>query len=52
MASEQRWKIIADGTSAGEREQIAQALRAYCGLDCYAMYAIWKKLHGVDGAGL
>lgn len=50
-ASEQWWKMTADDTPAGEREQIAQALRAYCGLDSYAMFAIWKKLHEVIGAG-
>jgi hypothetical protein len=50
MASEQWWKMTADDTPAGERERIAQELRAYCGLDSYAMYAIWKKLHQVvDG---
>jgi hypothetical protein len=26
---------------------IAQALRAYCGLDSYAMFAIWRKLQRV-----
>ena len=44
MASEQWWKMTADDTPAGERERIAQALRAYCGLDSYAMFAIWRKL--------
>jgi len=44
MASEQWWAMTADDTAAGERERIAQALRAYCGLDSYAMFAIWKKL--------
>ena len=51
MASEQWWKMTADDTPAGERERIARALRAYCGLDSYAMYAIWRKLHGIVGAG-
>jgi Domain of unknown function(DUF2779) len=44
MASEQWWKMTADDTPSGERERIAQALRAYCGLDSYAMFAIWRKL--------
>lgn len=51
-ASEQWWKMTAGGMPAGERERIAQALRVYCGLDSYAMYAIWKKLHHVVKAGL
>jgi hypothetical protein len=44
-ASEQWWKMTADDTPAGERERIAHALRAYCGLDSYPMYAIWMRLH-------
>ena len=51
MASEQWWKMTAADTPAGERERIAQALRAYCGLDSYAMFAIWSKLQRVVGAG-
>jgi hypothetical protein len=47
MASEQWWKMTDGETAAGERERIAQALRTYCALDSYAMYAIWKKLHRV-----
>ena len=50
-ASEQWWKMTADDMPAGERERIAQALRVYCGLDSYAMYAIWKKLHQVVDGG-
>jgi Predicted membrane protein (DUF2157) len=43
-ASEQWWKMTAEDTPAGERERIARALREYCGLDSYAMYAIWGAL--------
>jgi len=46
-ASEQWWKMTAQDTPARERERIADALRLYCGLDSYAMYAIWRKLHEV-----
>jgi hypothetical protein len=52
MASEQWWKMTADDTPAGERAQIAQALRTYCGLDSYAMFAIWRKLQLVIANGL
>ena len=44
MASEQWWTMTAAETQAGERAAIADALRAYCKLDSYAMYAIWRKL--------
>jgi uncharacterized protein DUF2779 len=45
-ASEQWWAMTAAGTEAGERSTIADALRTYCKLDSYAMYAIWRKLLG------
>ena len=44
MASEQWWAMTAVETEASERTAIADALRAYCKLDSYAMYAIWRKL--------
>jgi hypothetical protein len=44
MASEQWWSMTAAGSGASERAAIADALRAYCKLDSYAMYAIWRKL--------
>ena len=37
--------MTAAETEANERVIIADALRKYCGLDSFAMYAIWKKLH-------
>ena len=46
-ASEQWWKMTADDIQVGERKGIEEALRKYCGLDSYAMYAIWKELHRV-----
>lgn len=45
MASEQWWTMTAAETEASERSAIAAALRAYCRLDSYAMYAIWKELN-------
>jgi hypothetical protein len=44
MASEQWWTMTAAETKASERAAIADALRCYCKLDTYAMYAIWKAL--------
>lgn len=41
-ASEQWWKMTAVETATSERDSIADALRAYCKLDSYAMYAIWR----------
>jgi hypothetical protein len=46
-ASEQWWTMTGAETSAGERVAIADALRVYCKLDSYAMYAIWKELQDV-----
>ena len=43
-ASEQWWTMTAVETDASERAAIADGLRAYCKLDSYAMYAIWRKL--------
>jgi hypothetical protein len=43
-ASEQWWKMTAPETQEAERKAIADALLAYCKLDSYAMYAIWRKL--------
>jgi hypothetical protein len=39
--------MIAPTTSAAAKQEIAQALRAYCGRDSYAMLAIWKVLREV-----
>ena len=52
MASEQWWAMTAAGVEAGQRAAISDALRAYCKLDSYAMYAIWRKLHQVVDLGL
>ena len=46
-ASEQWWTMTAAETEASERAAIADALRAYCKLDSYAMYAIWRKLQHI-----
>jgi hypothetical protein len=44
QASEAWWAMVTS-TDASEREMIASDLKKYCGLDTYAMYAIWKHLH-------
>jgi hypothetical protein len=36
--------MIASMTPEPERQAIAKALREYCALDTYAMYAIWRVL--------
>jgi hypothetical protein len=43
-ASEQWWTMTAAETISSERAAVADALRSYCKLDTYAMYAIWKTL--------
>lgn len=44
QAADAWWKMVALDTSPEEREGIAHDLKVYCGLDTYAMYAIWHHL--------
>lgn len=46
-ASSAWWKMVAGSAWPWERKRIAKALRAYCALDSYAMYAICKALDEV-----
>jgi hypothetical protein len=46
-ASERWWMMTDEGTDAEVHASTVAALREYCGLDTYAMYAIWKKLQQV-----
>lgn len=42
----EKWNQMTSGTLASEEQkEIAANLKAYCKLDTYAMYAIWKKLY-------
>jgi hypothetical protein len=43
-ASEQWWEMVSGKGGPQKRREIADALRAYCKLDTYAMYAIWRVL--------
>jgi len=45
QASERWWSMVASDTSKEELEDISKNLKIYCGLDTYAMYAIWKHLY-------
>ena len=38
-------KIVSSSFSEAEKEKAIKDLRVYCGLDTYAMYAIWRDLH-------
>ena len=38
---------MVSSTSSDEQEMIAKDLKKYCGLDTYAMYAIWRHLHEI-----
>jgi hypothetical protein len=44
--------MVAPDTPAEEKQRIARDLKIYCGLDTYAMYAIWHHLQEIitDGA--
>jgi hypothetical protein len=46
-ASNEWWRMISSTTSPAEKREIARALRAYCGRESYAMYAIWRVLQQV-----
>lgn len=49
----QKWNEMTMGNlSEKEKEKIKQDLKIYCGLDTYAMYAIWKVLHKLHVASI
>jgi hypothetical protein len=42
----EKWNQVVSGTLGDEEKAlIIEALKTYCGLDTYAMYAIWKSLY-------
>ena len=45
QAADAWWTMVSPATSPEESKQTAIDLKKYCGLDTYAMYAIWKHLH-------
>lgn len=45
QASNAWWEMLAPGTPPERSAEIAKDLKIYCGLDTYAMYAIWEKLY-------
>jgi len=44
-ASNEWWRMVGPTTDPDEKAAIAKALREYCALDTYAMYAIWRILN-------
>ena len=45
------WNKLVNGHYFGEtKERTISNLKVYCGLDTYAMYAIWHKLNQLSGA--
>ena len=40
-------KIVWGEVNEAERKRICEALLKYCGLDSYAMYAIWQALNNL-----
>lgn len=40
-------RIVLNHISEEERDQLCDALRTYCAMDSYAMYAIWRALHDI-----
>lgn len=45
QASNSWWEMLAPGTTPERSTEISKNLKIYCGLDTYAMYAIWDKLY-------
>jgi hypothetical protein len=50
QASDAWWSMISLTTPETEQKQIASDLKTYCGLDTYAMYAVWKHLRNLVDA--
>jgi len=50
-ASTAWWKMVSGAAWRWERKRIAKQLRAYCALDSYAMYAIWRVLSDIARQG-
>lgn len=40
-------RLYIENLSTAEREKIIQNLKTYCGMDAYAMFAIWKELYNI-----
>lgn len=47
QASNAWWEMLSSSTHPDVSAQISKDLKIYCGLDTYAMYAIWEKLYGM-----
>lgn len=45
QASNSWWEMLAPGTTPKRSAEISKDLKIYCGLDTYAMYAIWDRLY-------
>lgn len=51
-AASQSWnKVVTDAVNEQEGAKIVENLKVYCGLDTYAMYAIWKELKNIIDGG-
>ena len=40
-------KLVTEDSTESHKEEVKKAMLEYCGLDTYAMYAIWKHLHEI-----
>ncbi len=45
QAADAWWTMVSSLISPEAKQEISKDLKTYCGLDTYAMYAIWKHLH-------
>lgn len=51
QAADAWWRMVAADTPSEEKQKTAHDLKVYCGLDTYAMYAIWHHLHETIAEG-
>lgn len=51
QAADSWWTMVSPATSRAEKAKISSDLKRYCGLDTYAMYAIWWHLRDVVREG-
>jgi len=47
QAADAWWKMLSPNTTSIQKKDISLDLKTYCGLDTYAMYAIWRFLYNL-----
>jgi hypothetical protein len=47
QAADAWWVMLSPITTSKQKKKISKDLKTYCGLDTYAMYAIWRFLYNL-----